>query len=93
MTRTYNNSSFRKGLGQIARKKDITKLISENIKNPVIVNLDIPDENIAQFDSIDDNIQKLLIASMNGFYNDKNKFKEKKIDEMNSLTYARRQTA
>lgn len=65
--------------------KDITKLISENIKNPVIVNLEIPDENITQFDSIDDNIQKLLIESMNGFYSDKNKFKEKKIDEMNEL--------
>ncbi|KNF07035.1 purine catabolism regulatory protein PucR [Gottschalkia purinilytica] len=65
--------------------EEVTKLISDNIKNPIIVKLEFPDTMIKKLEFCDDSIKKILINNMEHFYINHEKYKEKKIDETNEL--------
>ena len=65
--------------------KDITNLIGNNIKNPVLVKLDVQDKEIAQFELIESDKKDILFENMLSFYKSPNRYSEKKIDESNEL--------
>ncbi|MGF7060595.1 PucR family transcriptional regulator [Brassicibacter mesophilus] len=64
----------------------ISSLISDSIKNPIVVKLDFPDEMITQLDSVDDLTRQLLIENTMKFYDSNcDRYKEKKLEESNEL--------
>ncbi len=64
---------------------EITKLINEDIKNPVLLRLDFFDQEITQFDSIEEDEKSLLKENAIKFYRNSDRHKEKKIDESDEL--------
>ena len=64
---------------------EITKLIKDDIKNPVLLRLDFFDQEITQFDGIKENEKKLLTENALKFYRNSDRHKEKKIDESDEL--------
>ncbi|AFS79881.1 purine catabolism regulatory protein PucR [Gottschalkia acidurici 9a] len=65
--------------------KDITNLIGDNIKNPVLVKLDVQDKEISQFELIESDKKDILFENVLNFYKNPNRYSEKKIDESNEL--------
>lgn len=65
--------------------REITKLISDDIKNPVLLRLDFFDEEITEFDDIDEQDKALLLENSIKFYKNSDRHKEKKIDESDEL--------
>ena len=63
----------------------ITKLISNNIKNPVLLRLDFFDQEITQFEKIEEDEAKLLKENAIKFYKASNRNKEKKVEQSNEL--------
>ena len=64
---------------------EITELISDDIKNPVLLRLDFFDEEITEFDDIEEDESDLLKSNVLKFYETSDRNKEKKIDESNEL--------
>ncbi len=64
---------------------EITKLISDDIKNPVLLRLDFFEEEIMQFDKIEENEEELLKENVIKFYENSDRQKEKKIDDSSEL--------
>jgi len=66
--------------------KHIAQLISDNIRNPIIVKLDFPDEMITKFELIDSSTENLLIENARRFCESKHYgHDEKKFEESNEL--------
>ena len=65
--------------------REITKLISDDIKNPVLLRLDFFDQEITEFDDIDEKEKNLLLENSVKFYKNSDRHKEKKIDESDEL--------
>lgn len=64
---------------------EITKLISSDIKNPVLLKLDFFEEEITQFEDIDEEEKEILRENSIKFYKNSNSNKAKKIGETNEL--------
>lgn len=64
---------------------EIAKLISEDIKNPILLRLDFFDEEIIQFSGISKEESKLLRENATRFYENSDRHKEKKIDQSEEL--------
>ena len=64
---------------------EITKLISDDINNPVILRLDFFNEEITEFNDIEKNEKELLKENVLKFYETSDRNKEKKIEESNQL--------
>lgn len=69
--------------------EEITKLISDDIKNPVILRLDFFDEEITQFQDIGIDEEKALKENVIKFYENSNRHKEKKVDDSRELLNGR----
>ena len=65
--------------------REITKLISDDIKNPVLLRLDFFEEEITQFDGLEEGKKTMLEENAMKFYVNSDRHKEKKIDESNEL--------
>lgn len=65
--------------------REITRLISDDIKNPVLLRLDFFEEEITQFDSLEEDDKSMLEENAMKFYVNSDRHKEKKIDESNEL--------
>lgn len=69
-----------------ANSNQITKLISDSIKNPVFVKFEFPEETIAQFEYVDDSIKELLLENAAQLFDpNAERTKEKKLEESNEL--------
>lgn len=69
-----------------ADTKEIVKLISNSIKNPVYVKFEYPEETISYFDYVDDSIQDSLLENIEEYFESKgDKSKQKKLEESNEL--------
>ncbi|SDY88598.1 transcriptional regulator, CdaR family [Proteiniborus ethanoligenes] len=69
-----------------ANSNQITKLISDSVKNPVYVKFEFPEETIVQFDYVDDSIKELLLENATKFFDPNiDRSKEKKLEESNEL--------
>lgn len=65
--------------------REITKLISDDIKNPVLLRLDFFDQEITEFYDITEDEKKLLIENSVKFYKNSDRHREKKIDETDEM--------
>lgn len=69
-----------------ANTQQIVKLISDNIKNPVYVRFEFPEEVIMDFEYVDDSISELLLENANKYFSSmSDRSKEKKLEESNEL--------
>lgn len=66
--------------------KKIAQVINQNIKNPILIKLQSPNELIIQFDSINKKVEDILLDNAKRFYNPELKMKrEKKLHESKVL--------
>ncbi|MTI49824.1 MAG: PucR family transcriptional regulator [Firmicutes bacterium] len=66
--------------------KKIAEVISHNIKNPILIKLQSPNESIEEFDFIDKDIKKILLENSRTFYDPElRKRIEKKLHESKVL--------
>jgi len=69
-----------------ANTQQIVKLISDNIKNPVYVRFEFPEEVIMDFEYVDDSISEPLLENANKYFSSmSDRSKEKKLEESNEL--------
>lgn len=69
-----------------ANANQIVKLISDNIKNPVYVRFEYPEEVIKDFNYIDDSVKELLLENVRKYFAPiSDRLKEKKLEESNEL--------
>ena len=64
---------------------EITTLIKDDIKNPILLRLDFFDQEITQFEDIKEKDKELLTENALKFYRNSDRHKEKKIDESDEL--------
>lgn len=60
--------------------KEITEVIQENIKNPVVIKIAFPDQLYQAMDSLEEKTKEALIENVNRFYNTNRQF-ERVFDE------------
>lgn len=69
-----------------ANANQIVKLISDNIKNPVYVRFEYPEEIIKDFSYVDDSVKELLLENVRKYFAPiSERLKEKKLEESNEL--------
>ncbi|MFA5523853.1 MAG: PucR family transcriptional regulator ligand-binding domain-containing protein [Tissierellales bacterium] len=69
-----------------ANANQIVKLISDNIKNPVYIKFEYPEEVIKDFNNLDDSVRGLLLENVDKYFaTNYGRKKENKLEESNEL--------